>query len=79
MLTKCSDTFLVGRLVLDTHISTIRPGDTVIHDNKVLTVCRNNINHDEWHGTHIFGDSYMGGRKLVKKVLIERAQHPATN
>lgn len=54
-------------------ISTIQPGDTVMHDGKMKTVCRNNIKHDSFIGVTLFGDCYKMGRKLVQKVIIHRA------
>lgn len=54
-------------------ISTIEPGDTVIHDGKMKTVCRNNIDKDAFMGVTLFGDCYKMGRKLVQKVKIHRA------
>lgn len=53
------------------HISTIRPGDTIMHDNAITTVSGNNIKSDAFMGTTIFGDSYRLGNKLVEKVIIK--------
>ena len=54
----------------DVHISTIRGCDTVIHNGEMKTVCFNNIKKCSFMGTSLFGDSYMGGRKLVSKVIF---------
>lgn len=54
-------------------ISTIRPGDTVEHDGVIKTVSKSNLGKDDFHGITLFGDSYHGGRKKVKKVIITRA------
>lgn len=54
-------------------ISTIRPGDTVNHDGMVKTVSKSSLGRDHLLGITLFGDSYQGGRKKVKKVIITRA------
>jgi len=51
------------------HISTIRVGDVVKHDNKVLTVSGKNIKRDDFMGHTLFGDSYALGNKPVTKVV----------
>lgn len=50
------------------HISRISPGDTVIHNGEVKTVCRNNIKIGGFMGTSLWGDSYHSGYKLVERV-----------
>lgn len=51
------------------HISMIRPGDTILHNNVLSTVCKSNIKKDDgFIGMSIFGDSYCSGHKLVCKV-----------
>ena len=52
------------------HISTLAVGDTVIHNNKILTIGNNNINHCLFMGTSIFGDSYKIGLVPVQKVIF---------
>lgn len=54
----------------DVHITDIVPGDTILHDGILKTVCRNNIKYDSFMGTSIFGDSYRSGRIPVKKVTF---------
>jgi hypothetical protein len=55
----------------EVHISNINPGDTILHvDNKVTTVCRNNIKSG-FMGTTLFGDSYNMGSIPVKKIIIK--------
>lgn len=55
----------------EVHISTIKSGDTILHtDNKITTVCKNNITRCSFMGTCLFGDSYRSGRLLVKKIII---------
>jgi hypothetical protein len=60
--------------VEETHIADIKAGDTVLHDGGLKTVCFSNIKQDKWLGTTLFGDTYMGGRKLVKKANIFHAR-----
>lgn len=56
--------------VVEVHISTIKNGDTILHtDNKITTVCNNNIKTG-FCGITLFGDSYRSGRLLVKKIII---------
>ncbi len=52
------------------HISTIKRGDTVIHDSKMKTVCKHNLGKDSLLGYTLFGDSYCGGNKLVELVTF---------
>jgi hypothetical protein len=49
------------------HISMIAVGDTVEHEGKLKTVCKNNIKRG-FCGRTLFGDSYHAGYKLVKRV-----------
>jgi hypothetical protein len=51
------------------HINEIRSGDTVIHEDKTMTVCSHNIIKGGFMGTTLFGDSYMCGHRLVTKVI----------
>jgi len=52
-----------------THKENIRIGDTVLcNDEKLRTVCRNNITRG-FMGLCLFGDSYQLGREKVKKVI----------
>lgn len=54
----------------EVHISTIKSGDTILHtDNKITTVCNNNIKIG-FCGITLFGDSYRSGTILVKKIII---------
>jgi hypothetical protein len=57
-----------NRLITEVHISNVKVGDTVIHNDVEMTVCRNNIKRDEFMGTTLFGDSYRLGTIPVKKV-----------
>ncbi|WWQ13072.1 hypothetical protein MM5_049 [Morganella phage vB_Mm5] len=51
------------------HISKVKPGDTVLHNGELLTVCAKNITNG-FMGTCIFGDSYRSGTKLVTLVTF---------
>lgn len=56
--------------IVEVHISTIKSGDTILHtDNKITTVCNNNIKTG-FCGITLFGDSYMNGNIQVKKIII---------
>jgi len=50
------------------HISTIKAGDTIIHNDKIYTVCKKDIITGGFFGITIFGDSYNAGSKLVQVV-----------
>ena len=55
--------------VTEVHISCIKSGDTIIHnDGKLTTVCKNNIKRDSFMGITLFGDSYKLGYQLVKRI-----------
>ena len=54
----------------EVHISTIKSGDTILHtDNKITTVCNNNIKRG-FCGITLLGDSYNMGTIRVKKIII---------
>lgn len=53
----------------DVHISTIRPGDTVFHNGKAMTVCKRDIIKGGFCGTALFGYSYRSGYEPVKKYV----------
>ena len=50
------------------HISTIKSGDTIVHNGKMVTVCKKDIHTGGFFGTSVFGDSYRDGERLVKVV-----------
>ncbi len=54
----------------EVHISTIQPGDTIIHDGEMKTVSGTFIKKDGFMGTTIYGDSYRLGHKKVTKVFF---------
>ena len=41
-----------------THITQIKQGDTIIHNGRLTTVCKNDIKKDNFTGVSIFGASY---------------------
>lgn len=47
------------------HISFVMPGDTIIHNGEIKTVCKNNIKDGGFCGRTIFGDSYKMGTQQV--------------
>ena len=59
--------FLKYKLI-ETHISDIQPGDTVLHEGKVKTVTVSNIKRNSFMGTTLWGDSYHLGHKPVLKL-----------
>lgn len=52
------------------HISQIKSGDTILHNEEIKTVCNRIIKRCDFMGITLFGDSYNLGYKLVTKVLI---------
>ena len=50
---------------------TIKPGDTIMFRGKMRTVNASDIKQDELMGLTIFGDSFMLGYDLVKKVIFK--------
>ncbi len=58
------------------HISMIRPGDTVAHDGKLMTVCPKNLTHDSFLGYALFGDSYRGGHRPVEVAIFKQPRVP---
>jgi hypothetical protein len=61
--------------IIPIHISEIKSGDTIkCRDGVIRTVSFNNIHHDKFCGTTIFGDSYNLGHIPVDKVEIFHAR-----
>lgn len=58
----------MGKPTKQVHISTIRPGDTIVHNGETKTVSGTDIRKGGFMGTTIFGDSYNSGHKLVTLV-----------
>lgn len=59
------------------HISTIKQGDTVIHEGVMKTVSGTDIKRSSFMGTSIFGDSYKSGHKSV--TLVDFTKDIASN
>ena len=58
------------------HISRIRSGDTIYHNNKMMTVCNENIKRG-FCGITIFGDSYRMG--TVPVLVVKFPEKRKTN
>lgn len=56
-------------VIVETHISEIRAGDTVMHHGEIKTVGNNNMRRG-FMGRTLFGDSYQLGTEPVKKLRI---------
>ena len=59
--------------IVETHISDIRHGDTIVEDGELVTLSDGYIKNDKFMGRSIRGDSYNGGRNPVLKAVIKRA------
>ena len=55
------------------HISTIKHGDSIMHNGNICTVDKHNIKAGGMFGATLFGDSYRAGTKQVQKVIILRS------
>lgn len=53
-----------------THITNVRPGDTVLHEGELKTVSRSSIGGDAFMGPTLWGDSYHLGTKPVLVVKV---------
>ena len=60
--------------VTPTHIDLIRPGDTVLIDGHLKTVCSNDLKRG-FVGTTLWGDSYKLGTVPVQRVTFETKDH----
>lgn len=56
----------------EVHISVIRVGDTIIHDEKMKTISNSSISRIVGMGISLFGDTYSLGHKPVTKVNFKR-------
>jgi len=54
------------------HINQLRPGDTIIHNGKEMTVSKNNIKECSFMGRSVFGDCYHSGHKPVIRKLMPK-------
>ncbi len=68
-ITEANSKELDSMKTSEVHISTIKPGDTIIHNGVLTTVSASNIKSGGFLGTTLFGDSYSAGHKKVKKVI----------
>jgi hypothetical protein len=57
--------------IKDVHITTIKPGDAIIHNDILKTVCAKDIKKCPLMGITLFGDSYHIGHKKVQKAHIQ--------
>lgn len=55
--------------IQEVHISTIKVGDTILHNGEVKTVNKNYMGYSSFMGHSLFGDSYQLGTILVKKII----------
>lgn len=60
--------------IIKTHIKNIRVGDTINHNDKIVTVCETDIKRCDFMGLTIKGDSYNLGYKIVNKLQIKGAK-----
>jgi len=54
---------------IEVNIEEIRAGDTILHNEKLTTVCDYDIKYCSFMGISIFGDTYTMGRKKVTKCI----------
>lgn len=57
---------------VESHIDMIRPGDTVLHNGELRTVCKSDIKRGGFMGSTLFGDSYRSGTVPVQLACIRR-------
>lgn len=62
--------------IISVDISSIVAGDTVVIDEQLKTVSKNDIKNDPFMGKSIFGSSYFGnGRKIKRASFYNWATH----
>jgi hypothetical protein len=59
---------------IEVHKSTIKSGDIILHNDKLMTVCDKDMKSNSFFGLTIFGDSYNMGNKLVLKGVYNGAK-----
>lgn len=59
-----------NHIIINTHISDIKAGDTIRHNGEVKTVSGNNIGGNSFIGKTLFGDSYNLGYKKVEVIAF---------
>lgn len=52
------------------HIDAIKVGDTILHNDKLVTIGIKDIKDSTFLGRTVFGDSYCLGYKLIIKVNV---------
>ncbi len=58
--------------IIPTHRDNIRPGDVILLETGLLhTLCKKDIQYNQFMGICILGDSYYLGQKLVPKAVIK--------
>ena len=65
---------MIKYTIQKTHIDLIRPGDTVVIDGQLRTVCASNLKRNSFFGRTLFGDNYKGGREPVLLAIIHHAK-----
>lgn len=55
-------------------ISTIRHGDTILHEGEEITVDKKDITITDFMGISIFGDCYHSGCKKVLKGVLRNGR-----
>lgn len=56
------------------HVALIRPGDSVLFDGKMRTVCPSNIHRDDFMGVTLWGDSFRLGTVPVLRAVMTRQE-----
>ncbi len=51
--------------ILEVNKKEIKPGDLILFENEVKTVCKNNMSYDSFMGISIFGNSYPKVKKVI--------------
>lgn len=55
--------------IIKTDIDLIQVGDLILHNGRIRTICKKDIDKHTFMGTTIFGDSYNLGYIPVKKII----------
>lgn len=53
------------------HISEVRPGMTIYHNDQFATVGKNDITKDKFMGLSVFGDTYKVGTRPIVMILFK--------
>ena len=60
--------------VQEVHITRIKPGDSILYNGVIRTVCAENIKNSPGIGITLFGDSYRLGYLPVMRVKIQTSR-----